>query len=67
MLAVLQVAHLVTWHKQLCYFGAETVGPFFIYCHFLFKITGDWGVFGDPTANGIPNMLWKRFSFRFLL
>lgn len=64
MPAVLQVAHLVTWHKQLCYFGAETVGPFFIYCSFLFKIT--W-VFGDVTANGIPNVLWKPFSFWFLL
>lgn len=60
MLAVLQVAHLVTWHKQLCYFGAETVGPFFIYCHFLFKITGDWGVFGeDCTKNYVFKNLLK--------
>lgn len=64
MFAVLQIVHLLTWHKQLRYFGAETVGHFFIYCQFLFKITG---VFGDATANGIPNMLWKRFSFWFLL
>lgn len=62
MLAVLQVAHLVTWHKQLCYFGAETVGPFFIYCPFLFKTT--W-VFGMPPPVGFLICSGNHFIFAF--